>query len=89
MNWLNIRFAYGKKREFDWMEEVIVITGGASGLGLLIAEVYGMRGVSVAVLDKAEAPEGGEARNVYYYQCDVGDRKAIEQAAKKIEKEVS
>ena len=85
---MNERLAFGKKRAFDWTEEVVVITGGAGGLGLLIAEVYGMRGVSVAVLDTKEGPEEGEARNVYFYKCDVGDYKQVEAAAKKIEEEV-
>ncbi|KAH0605889.1 uncharacterized protein H6S33_004346 [Morchella sextelata] len=84
---INKRLAFGKKREFDWTEEVVVITGGSSGLGLLIAETYGMRGVSVAVLDVRE-PEGGEARNVAYYKCDVGDRKQVEAAAKEIERDL-
>lgn len=87
MRALNIRFAYGKKREFDWTEEVVVITGGASGLGLLIAEVYGMRGVSVAVLDVKDAEES-EARNVTFYKCDVGERKQVEAVARQIEKEI-
>ena len=66
---------------------MVVITGGASGLGLLIAEVYGMRGVTVAVLDVRE-PEGGEARNVEFYKCDVGDRKQVEAVAKDIERDL-
>lgn len=65
-----------------------MITGGAGGLGLLLAEVYGMRGVSVAVLDVKDAPDGGEARNVTFYQCDVGDRAQVGRAAEQIEKEV-
>lgn len=65
----------------------MVITGGSSGLGLLIAETYGMRGVSVAVLDVRE-PEGGEARNVSFYKCDVGDKKQVEAAAKEIERDL-
>lgn len=85
---LNTRLAYGKKREFDWTEEVVVITGGASGLGLLIAEVYGMRGVSVAVLDIKEAPEGGEARNVDFYKCDVGDLEQVKKVKERIEEEL-
>lgn len=84
---INRRLAFGVKREFDWTEEVVVITGGGSGLGLLIAETYGMRGVSVAVLDIRE-PEGGEARNVEFYKCDVGDRKQVEAVAKQIEKDL-
>lgn len=84
---VNKRLAFGKKRGFDWTEEVVVITGGSSGLGLLIAETYGMRGVSVAILDVRE-PEGGEARNVSFYKCDVGDKKQVAAAAKEIERDL-
>jgi NAD(P)-dependent dehydrogenase (short-subunit alcohol dehydrogenase family) len=66
---------------------VIVITGGASGLGLLIAEVYGMRGATVAVLDVKEL-ESGEARGVTAYKCDVGDREQVAKAAVEIERDV-
>jgi hypothetical protein len=82
------RVAYGRPREVDLDEEVIVITGGASGLGLLVAEVYGMRGASVAVLDVREL-ETGEARGVSFYKCDVADKEALAEAARKIEQDVS
>ena len=86
---VNARLALGgMKRDFDWAEEVVVVTGGAGGLGLLLAEVYGMRGVTVAVLDVKDAPDGGEARNVTFYKCDVGDREQVVAAAERIEKEV-
>ncbi|KAJ4307008.1 hypothetical protein N0V88_000382 [Collariella sp. IMI 366227] len=84
---INDRLANGVPREVDLSEEVIVITGGASGLGLLIAEVYGMRGATVAVLDVAEM-ENGEARGVTYYKCDVSDKEQIARVAAQIEKEV-
>ncbi|KAI9852945.1 MAG: hypothetical protein M1838_003739 [Thelocarpon superellum] len=80
---LNRRFAYGIARDVDLEDEVIVITGGASGLGLLIAEVYGMRGAAVAVLDVRNMET--ESRGVEFYQCDVGDRAQVEGAAKLIE----
>lgn len=85
---VNRRLAYGLPRHVDLSEEVIVVTGGASGLGLLIAEVYGMRGATVAVLDVAEL-ENGEARGVTYYKCDVSDPKQVDKAAKEIERDVS
>lgn len=75
-------------REVDLSEEVIVITGGASGLGLLIAEVYGMRGATVAVLDVNEM-ENTEARGVTYYKCDVGDKEQVVKVAAEIEIDVS
>ncbi|QUC21908.1 uncharacterized protein UV8b_06149 [Ustilaginoidea virens] len=83
----NRRVAYGPPREVDLGEEVIVVTGGASGLGLLVAEVYGMRGASVAVLD-VEDMENGEARGVTYYRCDVGDKQAVARVAAEIERDL-
>lgn len=84
------RIAFGAHREVDLSEEVIVITGGVDGLGGLLAATYGMRNANVAVLDlkpvdKIEA----EARNVAYYQCDVGDAQQVEAAAAQIVKDVS
>lgn len=87
-NTINSRLAFGLPREVDLSEEVIVITGGASGLGLLVAEVYGMRGATVAVLDVKEM-ENGEARGVTYYKCDVTDKEQVARVAAEIEKEVS
>lgn len=84
---INDRLAFGLPREVDLSEEVIVITGGASGLGLLIAEVYGMRGATVAVLD-IEEMENGEARGVTYYKCDVTDKDQLARVAAQIERDV-
>ncbi|KAF3343516.1 hypothetical protein VdG2_08310 [Verticillium dahliae VDG2] len=47
---INTRVAYGPPRHVDLADEVIVITGGASGLGLLLAEVLVRR---LAGLDRA------------------------------------
>ncbi|KAF4332363.1 short-chain dehydrogenase reductase [Fusarium beomiforme] len=86
-NVVNQRIAHGIPREVDLSEEVIVITGGASGMGLLIAEVYGMRGATVAVLDVNEM-ENTEARGVTYYKCDVGDKDQVAKVAFEIEKDL-
>ncbi|KAL2759446.1 hypothetical protein ACRALDRAFT_1025779 [Sodiomyces alcalophilus JCM 7366] len=84
---VNHRLAYGLPRHVDLSDEVIVITGGASGLGLLIAEVYGMRGASVAVLDVRDM-ENGEARGVTFYKCDVGDKDQVARVAAQIERDL-
>jgi len=91
LRFTNERIAYGMPREVDLSREVIVVTGGGSGLGQLIAQIYGMRGVSVAVLDVKEVGEvegWDKLSGVEYYQCDVGDRKAVELTAKRIENDV-
>ncbi|ROT43296.1 NAD(P)-binding protein [Sodiomyces alkalinus F11] len=84
---INQRIAYGPPRHVDLSEEVIVITGGSSGLGLLIAEVYGMRGASVAVLDVRDM-ENGEARGVTFYKCDVSDKDQVARVAAQIERDL-
>ncbi|KAJ5909000.1 hypothetical protein N7495_001682 [Penicillium taxi] len=89
---INHRVAYGIPRTVDSAREVVLITGGASGLGLLIAQIYGMKGGSVAVLDIRAMDEGEQdevfGEGVLYYQCDVGDRKALEEVQGKIEAEL-
>jgi NAD(P)-dependent dehydrogenase (short-subunit alcohol dehydrogenase family) len=79
-------------RTVDFENEVVVITGGASGLGLLIAQNYGMRGASVAVLDVRDFGEEGIEEvfgaGVLYIRCDVGDRAEVEDAKGRIVDEV-
>ncbi|PGH13836.1 hypothetical protein AJ79_03404 [Helicocarpus griseus UAMH5409] len=72
-------------------EEVVVVAGGASGLGLLIAETYGMRGVGVAVLDikdVGEVEEWEESHRARYFRCDVGDWAEVERVKERIEREL-
>lgn len=89
---LDARIARGTRRKIKWEDEVVVITGGLGGLGGLIAEVYAMRGVPVAVLDIKEVDEKEEERlqekGLSYWRCDVGDRSAVQKTMKGIEKEV-
>lgn len=87
LNKFSHKIAYGMHREVDLSEEVIVITGGASGLGLLVAEVYGMRGATVAVLDKAEL-ESTDVRGITYYKCDITDKAQIAAVRKEIERDL-
>ena len=76
-------------REVDWDEEVVVITGGANGLGKILAEMYGMRGASVAVLDvKKPEKESEGLAGVVFYECDVGDAEAVELVKGRVEEDV-
>jgi short chain dehydrogenase len=83
----NQRIAFGTPREVDLSEEVIVITGGASGLGLLIADFYRMKGASVAVLDVKKTQEE-ELGGIQYYECDVGNSKAVDSTSRRIKEDV-
>ena len=73
----------------DWENEVVVITGGARGLGKVLAEMYGMRGVSVAVLDLEVPAERSEAlEHVRFYRCDVSRLEEVRRVKGRIEEDV-
>ncbi|OAX82162.1 hypothetical protein ACJ72_03483 [Emergomyces africanus] len=103
LNILSKRLAYGLPREVSLEDEVVVVAGGASGLGLLIAEIYGMRGVDVAVLDVRDVGAEGELEgegkgkgleeweeihSVRYFKCDVGNLAEVAEVRERIGKEL-
>lgn len=101
---VNKRLAYGAPREVQLSKEVVVVAGGANGIGKIVAEIYGMRGVSVAVVDVkrgdgADENEEGEEEyevedeeremlNVRHYRGNVADRLRLEEVARRIESDV-
>ena len=85
---INQRIAFGKPRKVDWEQEVVVITGGARGLGRCVAEIYALRGATVGVLDVETVDGGREVEGVRYWTCDIGDVEAVERVWREIEKEV-
>lgn len=82
------RIAFGGSKSVNLVEEVVIITGGANGLGLVLAQMLGMQGATVAVLD-VETPSFGDVRGVTFFRCDVSEPAQVEKVAKDIEKTVS
>lgn len=88
--------AYGKPRKVKWGNEVVVVTGGVGGLGGVLAEIYGVRGVGVAVLDilvgeegeKGRVRDGEEKEGVRYFRCDVGSYEDIQRTWKRVVQEL-
>jgi len=70
----------------DWGEQIIVLTGGASGVGELLANTLAVRNVSVIVLDVN--PIVTENYNVHYYKCDVSKWEEVEAVAKLVVEEI-
>lgn len=57
---------------WDWPNEIAVVTGGCSGIGLAIVEGLAARGVNVAVLDVNDPPPAVRSNHkVTYFKCDV------------------
>ena len=59
----------------DFTGKVIVVTGGASGIGRAVVEVAAGRGASVAIIDRdaARAQEVADRTGARAYQADVSD----------------
>lgn len=70
---------------------MVVITGGGSGLGECMAEIFGFRGISVAVIDKrlGQWKGGNTEGGVRGYECDVGDREEVGMVWRRIAEDVS
>ncbi|KAF8529110.1 retinal short-chain dehydrogenase/reductase [Hysterangium stoloniferum] len=75
-----------KPRRFDWGEQIVLVTGGASGIGLLLARTLAVRNVTVVVLDVNSVDT--ENYNIHYYKCDVSKWEEVEAVSKKITEEV-
>ena len=72
-----------KTEEHEIVDDVVVVTGGSSGLGQIIAEIFALKGISVAILDiKKPQMEGNYA--LQYYHCDVSDWDQVERTTQQI-----
>ncbi|WWD08643.1 hypothetical protein V865_006756 [Kwoniella europaea PYCC6329] len=74
--------------KLKWDEQIVLITGGGSGIGALLAETLAMRNVSVVVLTKDPPKFETDNENIYTYICDVSDYKSVEAVAEKVREEV-
>lgn len=90
--WINHRIIYGKHRKVEWEDEVVVITGGGSGLGRVIAEMVLRKGAKVAVLDiknpGAEAEEEMERWDLIWQTVDVAKEEEVKKAVATVVDEV-
>lgn len=88
---LNTRFGNGKARKVVWREQIAVVTGGAGGLGWMIAEVLERRGCGVVVWDVKKPDEWTEDEDeegIRWYKVDVGDAEAVVKAYEKVKRDV-
>ncbi|KAG6903405.1 hypothetical protein C0995_005428 [Termitomyces sp. Mi166 len=96
-------FFFGPAR-FDWGEQIVVITGGSSGVGELLANTLAVRNVTVVVLDikpivtenrstfssfwKSSSLISSSTDNITYYKCDVSKWEEVETVSKRVIQEI-
>lgn len=82
--WINRRVLNnGTSDRYYWNREVVVLTGGSTGIGKQIVILLGHRGIKVAILD-INPPEDELPLTVRYHQCDITSPAAISEAATQI-----
>ena len=61
-----------------FQDKVVVVTGGASGIGAGVAEAFAAEGSRGAVLDIRLPEADGSAGTIRWYHCDVANEAAVE-----------
>ncbi|KAI9645473.1 hypothetical protein NHQ30_006212 [Ciborinia camelliae] len=73
--------------KYDWKKEIVLITGGAGGIGGQVVKLLAEKGITVVVLDVI--PMSYETTsNVHYYKCDITSPSTIATVASHIRSEV-
>lgn len=81
---LNRRAINNRVRDYyNWNREVVVLTGGANGIGRQMVDLLGGRGIKVAVLD-IQAPKDELPSTARFFECDITSSTAIGEVASRI-----
>ncbi|KAK4156948.1 hypothetical protein C8A00DRAFT_30154 [Chaetomidium leptoderma] len=69
--------------KYDWSKEIVVVTGGAGGIGGQVVQLLAERGIKVVVLDiqPLTYPAGP---NTHYFKCDITSPKTLSTVAREI-----
>lgn len=80
---------YVTDKTWDWSREIVLITGGSSGIGAAIVRELCQRNIQVVNVDISppKVPES-PASNVHFYKLDVSSSAAISAVAKQMRAEV-
>jgi len=75
----------------SYRDELVIITGGASGIGLALAKLYQEAGAVLAILDldrAAMTAAGRELPAAHFFPCDVSRRDEVYEAAERIRRRI-
>ncbi|EJT45954.1 dehydrogenase/reductase SDR family member 8 precursor [Trichosporon asahii var. asahii CBS 2479] len=78
---------WGPAPGWNWPQEIAIVTGGSSGIGLGITERFAAKGIKVAVLDVQDFPKAKLAPNVKFYKTDITDPVALKKSADQVRRD--
>ncbi|KAH0364988.1 NAD(P)-binding protein, partial [Aureobasidium melanogenum] len=88
---LNTFLAHGAAKKVVWNDQIAVVTGGAGGLGWLVARLLQLKGAEVVVWD-IKAPEewneNDDNEAIKWYKVDVGNAEEVDAAYKKVQNDL-
>jgi all-trans-retinol dehydrogenase (NAD+) len=77
------------KADWDWENEIVVVTGGSSGFGALYAKDLSAKGIHVVVMDINPLPKHLENNpKISFFKCDVTSPEAVKATASEIQTKV-
>lgn len=73
--------------KYDWVREVVLVTGASSGIGARVCQMLTERGIKVAGLDVQE-PLYSLPENMRFYKCDITNQDQIAEVAARVRSEL-
>ncbi|OAA73284.1 dehydrogenase/reductase SDR family member 8 precursor [Cordyceps fumosorosea ARSEF 2679] len=75
------------KDRYDWSREIVLITGGAAGIGAQIVKLFDELAIKVVVLDVQPMAYATSSR-VHHYKCDLRSPASVQEVAERVRIEV-
>ncbi|KAL2139992.1 hypothetical protein VTI28DRAFT_4422 [Corynascus sepedonium] len=69
--------------KYDWSREIVVVTGGAGGIGGQIVQLLAEKRIKVVVLD-IQPLTYAASPDVYYFKCDITSPQTLAKVAREI-----
>ncbi|TQV97148.1 hypothetical protein V2A60_000219 [Cordyceps javanica] len=75
------------KDRYDWSREIVVVTGGAAGIGAQMVKLFDELAIKVVVLDIQPMAFATSSR-VRHYKCDLRSPSSVQEVAERVRAEV-
>ncbi|KAH7153368.1 hypothetical protein EDB81DRAFT_791268 [Dactylonectria macrodidyma] len=72
---------------WDWTKEIVLITGGSSGMGKAIVQIFAEKKIKVVLLDR-NPPSDPLPPSAFFFEVDITSPKALKEVAKQIRRRV-